>query len=383
MNMAVTNWGWSASWFGNGVDFDQNWSSLRGFSVEFDGDIDTFIASGAREGNVEVEGDVGTMLLGFPRSVGSGITPGMENFSLEVEGDLGYLGATRLFNVDIEVDGDLGDARLSRSSSVDLYVGGDTGNISLAYTFDINVDFEGDVGTYRSVESFFNDVNIGGEIDLLVDRGGLMNSYSVDTVDVARFIGGGFNFLSADELDQSLLVHDSVASTFHIGETDDGARIRLVRGENNYLEVAEAGDKLVVTVIGGQNNTIRVGDGDVRYNLHLTEQAATENPNITIIGGDGDETFNIRGYKNGGMADVEGGDGNDTFIFRAGTASVHAHGGEGHDSFLYQGGNVTIEDYTAGVDKLTIDFDDPIFMSFYDNGNGTMTVHLTDYGLLG
>lgn len=380
MNAPVTNWGWSASWYDN-VDFDENWNSPLGFSVEFDGNIDTFVASGAREGNVEVEGSVGTMLLGFPSYVGSGITPGMENFKVSVEGDLGYLAGQRLSNVQIEIEGDLGDARLSRSSYTDIYVDGDTGNFSVSGSFAVSADFNGDVGAYRSVNSFFNDVHIGGEVDMLVDRGGIMNSYSVDTVDVAKFIGGGFNFLAADELDQLLQVRDSVASTFYIGETDDRARIRLEGGESNYLEVAEAGDKLVITTIGGQGNTVRIGEGSAAFNIMLTEAATSYSPNITALGGTGEDTFTVSGKTDVGVADVEGGGGSDTFIFAGGT--THAHGGEGPDSFVFMGGVAHIEDFVVGEDKLQIDAAGPVSVNMYYNDDGTLTFWLSDQGLLG
>jgi hypothetical protein len=379
MMQPTTNWGWAAGWSGDEVDFDQNWASALGFSVEFDGDIESFTASGAREGDLEVEGNVGTMLLGFPSYVGSGVTPGMENFSIEVEGDVGYLGATRLVNVEVEIEQNLDDARLSRSSFVELYIGGDTKSFAVSGSLAITADFNGNVGTYRSATSSFNDIYIGGEVNLLVDRGGIMNDYSVDEVDIAQFIGGGFNFLSADEINRSLLVRDSVMSTFYVGETDDRAKIRLERGEGNGVEIDDAGDGTTITTIGGQGNMVRVGEGDVRYNVNLTGWSSDESfaPNITIIGGDGNETFNVNGGKAGGMADVEGGAGRDTFVFNTGTGTAYAHGGDGKDFFDYRGGNAVIEDYTSGQDSLRINSSIPVSLSFYDNGNGTTTVVLT------
>lgn len=371
MKAAVTNWGFGASWFGKG-DIDTNWTSGTGFSVEFTGpELDFFAASGAYEGDFEAEGNVGTMALGFPKVIGSGITPGLQNFGVEVEGNLGVLVGKNLFSVDVEVGDSLGVSIIKDS-------------------FAVTYNVDDDAGALVSINSHFGSMNIGGDVGIIVDRGGLMNSYSADAVEVARFIGGGFSFLATNELGRSLLVRDSISTTAYVGQTDGRTTVRLEGGENNYVEVANAGAGLTINTTDGQGNVVRVGNGAATFNIELTEAPTTYSQNITALGGTGDDIFNVNDGKDvddgkdGGVADIEGGDGSDVVTANLSNGVVHFNGGQGADAFIFMGGVGHFEDFQVGIDKIQVDSDEPVTFSMYMNDDGlTMTVWMSDQGLIG
>lgn len=375
---------WWAAWNGDASDLDIHSNFIDAVVIEFDGDNLTFVGSGFLGGSLEVEGSVDLLRLGYPNVSfgGERVSPGLANFEIEVDGDVGRLDGWRFNNVDVEIQGDVDVLNLGQSMLTHVVVEGDVGRARFASSFGLDAYIEDDVDVLHVSDALLSDIYVGGEVNLFTSRGGLGTNISMDSLERGSVVGGGFNTVWVDELEGSLTVRDTIGDTILIGDTDTGSRVTLRGGQENYLEVNDADRGTVITARGGDGNMIRVGEGNAIYRV-VADGQMSESFSVTIDGGSGDERFNFSSTGQGGSAYAYGNGGNDVFVFTKSAAQAVVVGGEGADSFLYQGGMVTIGDYRPWEDKLVLDADEPVHMNMWGNDDGSFTVWLSTEQFLG
>ncbi|WP_196137586.1 hypothetical protein [Aliikangiella sp. G2MR2-5] len=206
--------------------------------------------------------------------------------------------------------------------------------------------------------------------------GNLTGGDGTDTIDYSALTSVSVNLTSLNTIEaiigngaDSTIVGDNNNNTWNITDTDDGNVAGIDFTDFNNLTGGTGNDTFVFGTSGSLSGNLTGGDGTdtIDYSaltsvlVDITTLSSIEGligngTDSTLVGDNGNNTWNINGANDGNVAGIDftdfnnltGGTGNDTFVFGAGgSLSGSISGGDGSDTINYSALSSVVVDLTS------------------------------------